>query len=222
MPELDGEDADWKSGAAYQCQALARSSSHLRTRRWPRGSMYALLILLLIFAPAACSGVPIERQFNTSVSTGTHTVPLQILEGFGGSTTALLPVYIEGQGPFLFALDTGASQSLVDLDVVRQLNLPILGEAAPAAGVGGLVSAQLIRINEWRTGDVELSPGIFVTIDLPEPRGREGLQGLLGSDILSDFNVITIDYQREILILGPQTMSPSPSSSPAPATGTER
>jgi hypothetical protein len=75
-----------------------------------------------------------------------------------------------GQGPFPFALDTGASQSVVDLNVVQQLNIPITGDAGRASGVGGLVPAKLIRVDQWRVGDVPLSPGVYVTTAGPASR----------------------------------------------------
>ncbi len=207
----DCQDADWFSGAIHQQgQNLERQGSRGRTKRWHRLSPLAVLALLGALTATACSGVTIGQQPPTSVQAGTHSVPLQIVGGPGGSTIALVPVYIRGQGPFPFALDTGASQSVVDLNVVQQLNIPITGDAGRASGVGGLVPAKLIRVDQWRVGDVPLSPGVYVTIDLPEPNGRSGLQGLLGSDILSNFHVITVNYQREVLTLGPLRASPSP------------
>src|SRR5205814_942533 len=38
---------------------------------------------------------------------------VRIVHGSNGSSTVLLPVTIQGQGPYEFALDTGASKSLV-------------------------------------------------------------------------------------------------------------
>jgi hypothetical protein len=183
----------------------------MRSSRWPRLSARAMLVLLLVFAAVACSG---GGQPAVDVPAGTHSVPLQIVEGPGGSTLALVPIYIEDQGPLLFALDTGASKSVVDRNVVQQLNIPIIGDAGPTTGAGGMVLAKQIRVEQWRVGDVDLPPSVIVTIDLPEPGAGIGLRGLLGSDILSNFDVITIDYVRGVLILGSQRPSPSP----APAT----
>lgn len=49
-----------------------------------------------------------------------------------GRTLALVEVFLQRQGPFLFALDTGASSSDVDVDVAARLALPRAGSARPA------------------------------------------------------------------------------------------
>ncbi|MEU0116244.1 aspartyl protease family protein [Streptomyces bobili] len=44
----------------------------------------------------------------------------------------LVPITIQGEGPFTFVLDTGASASAVDDDVAREPNLPEQGNGASA------------------------------------------------------------------------------------------
>lgn len=131
-------------------------------------------------------------------------VPLEVVEGRGGAVLAFAPVLIEDEGPFLFALDTGASQSVVDRRIVGELGLDVVGSAGPITGVTGQVEAELVRVDEWRIGDVELDPARITTVELPDPRGREGLQGLLGSDVLSNFGAIAVDYESEKLVLTPR------------------
>jgi hypothetical protein len=172
-----------------------------------------LLLLFLSIGPAACS-VVIDQQVlpgvTTSPATGTNEVPLTIVSGPGGAVLALVPVYINGQGPFGFALDTGASMTVVDSSVVKQLNLPVVGSAGEATGVGGMVTAQLVRVDSWRVGNVNLSPQTIATVNLPGSNTERGLKGLLGSDILSQYGEISVNYDRRVLTLGPHT-SPQPS-----------
>lgn len=182
-------------------------------RRWHRVAIAVLLLLFLSIVPSACS-VVIDQQVlpgvTTSPATGTNEVPLTIVSGPGGTVLALVPVYINGQGPFGFALDTGASMTVVDSSVVKQLNLPVLGSAGEATGVGGMVTAQLVRVDSWRVGNVNLPPQTIATVDLPGSNTERGLKGLLGSDILSDYGEISVNYDRRVLTLGPHT-SPQPS-----------
>lgn len=176
-------------------------------------SIFIVLLLFLIGVPAACTAVIMQPGAPAaSTPTGTNEVKLTIVGGPGGAVLALVPVYIDNQGPFGFALDTGASESVVDTGVVQRLNLPIVGNGGEATGVGGMVSAQLVRIGQWRVGDVNLPSRTIATIPLPGANTRRGLQGLLGSDILSDYGVITVNYDRGVLILGPH-VSPRPSPS---------
>ncbi len=205
MLEGEGPVAESKPGE-FQVRVSDR-----RGKRWPRVAVFVLLLLLLSIGPAACS-VVIDQRSAPIAATGTNEVPLTIVAGPGGSVLALVPVYINGKGPYGFALDTGASMSVVDSGIARQLNLPDVGSAGEATGVGGMVEARLVRVDTWRVGNVNLSSNTLSTINLPGANTERGLQGLLGSDVLSDFDVITVDYDRRVLILGPH-VSPQPSPS---------
>lgn len=175
-----------------------------------------LLLLFLTIGTTACSVVidqlPVVGPTTGTPTTGTNEVPLTIVAGPGGTVLALVPVYINGQGPFGFALDTGASLSVADSSVVQQLNLPVVGSAGEATGVGGMVEMRLVRVDNWRVGNVNLSPKTIGSINLPGANAQHGLRGLLGSDVLSGFGEVTIDYQRKVLILG-NRVSPQPSPS---------
>ncbi|MHB1132729.1 MAG: retropepsin-like aspartic protease, partial [Chloroflexota bacterium] len=133
---------------------------------------------------------------------GRVTIPLDVQTGFDGSVLVLVPVYIDGQGPYEFALDTGASRSLVDEDLADELNLRTVGRAQPVLGVFGAGEARLVAVDDWRLGEVDLPASRAVTLDLPGPSRGQGLRGLLGSDMLATFGAVTIDYEAEVLILG--------------------
>jgi hypothetical protein len=130
-----------------------------------------------------------------------QTVQLQVVQGPGGSVLALVPVSIQGQGPYTFALDTGASQSVVDKQIADQLELPTSGTASPVFGVFGAGQATAVRVEQWRIGEVELPSATIVAIDLPDPPIGSGPRGLLGSDMLSLFGAVTVDYEQAVLVL---------------------
>jgi predicted aspartyl protease len=125
-------------------------------------------------------------------------VPLRVVEQ-GGGTLAFVPVSVEGQGPFMFALDTGASASVVSEDVADRVGLERTGERRSVSGILGTGQIPVARVEQWAVGDVRLGPGEVTVIDLGPPRGGGGIQGLLGSDVLSDFGSITIDYDEGVL-----------------------
>jgi hypothetical protein len=137
-------------------------------------------------------------------------VPLEIIEGAQGQVIVLIPVFIGGEGPFGFALDTGASISLVDSSIVEQLNLEVVGETGPVMGVGGVTRADLVEVREWRLGeDVTLSPMTISSLELPEPDRGGGLDGLLGNDVLGGFGTIFIDYDEGFLVLDAELAEPA-------------
>ncbi|KOV52045.1 hypothetical protein ADL00_38425 [Streptomyces sp. AS58] len=119
----------------------------------------------------------------------------------GGRTLAFVPVIIEGRGPFWFALDTGASTSVVDEDVADRVGLERTGERRSVSGILGTGEVPVARVDRWEVGDIRLDPGEVTVIDLGPPRGGGGIQGLLGSDVLSAFGSITVDYDDGVLTI---------------------
>ncbi|MBV7697339.1 retropepsin-like aspartic protease [Streptomyces sp. TRM70350] len=157
---------------------------------------------------AGCADAPTDSTAQSPEATDTRRVPITVVER-GGQTMALVPITIEGEGPFTFVLDTGASASVVDDDVARELNLPRTGERRPISGVIGTDRAPVVEMRDWRAGEVTLEATDAAVIDMPESSQTqpiEGLlgqpiEGLLGSDVLSGFGRITIDYTNEALLL---------------------
>jgi len=125
-------------------------------------------------------------------------VPLRVVEE-DDRTLAFVPVSIEGEGPFMFALDTGASASVVDEDVADQVGLERTGERRSVSGILGTGRVPVAQVDQWRVGDVPIDPGEVTVIDLGPPKGGGGIQGLLGSDVLSDYGSITVDYDEGVL-----------------------
>jgi predicted aspartyl protease len=168
--------------------------------------------LLLALATAGCSGDEAERNVApTEVVTRTEPAPttavepsqavkLRVVSGPGG-VFAFLKVYIRGKGPFAFTVDTGASHSVVDYDVVRKLRLKTIGDPVTVTGITCRGTAGRLRMAKWRAGAVALPAAEIQTIDMPEPGGGIEIDGLLGSDILSTFGAITVDYKSERLVL---------------------
>ena len=119
----------------------------------------------------------------------------------GNRVIALVPVTINGKGPFTFALDTGASQSLIDAQVARKLAVPKTGNHPKIAGISSVEKLATVKVTHWRVGDIQLPATTIVAGNLPFGNADGGVQGLLGSDMLSRFDVITIDYDNEVLRL---------------------
>lgn len=132
-------------------------------------------------------------------------VTLNVIEGAGGAILAFVPVTINGQGPYSFALDTGASGSVIDESIADELNLEQVGETRGVTGVTGATEASSVQIEEWNIEGVDLGARPAIVLDLGGA-GAEGpgIQGLLGSDVLSAFGAITVDYDAGVLRLRPR------------------
>ncbi len=129
---------------------------------------------------------------------------VRIIRGPQGSVTVLMPVTIEGRGPFTFALDTGASNSLVDTTVAEQVGLPTAGAQQAIGGVGGVERAMPVRISRWNSGPITFPPVTAFAAQLPISRQGgalrgNALRGLVGSDVWSRLGSFTLDYRSSTL-----------------------
>jgi hypothetical protein len=134
-------------------------------------------------------------------------VPLDVVEGGNGGTLAFVPVTIHGQGPFTFALDTGASHSVLDAAIAEQIGLEQADAPAEVTGVVGGAEAVPVHVDDWQVDGVDLGARPVLTLALAPGNGI-GLQGLLGSDVLSEFGAVTVDYDAATLTLRPRDTSP--------------
>jgi predicted aspartyl protease len=136
---------------------------------------------------------------STPKAHATSTVPLVILRSRDGEVLALARVVIHGRA-FPFLIDTGSSKTLVDVTLARALHLKQVGKPISVTGVGCSEAASKVRIGRWSIGGQAL-PTIIATKSTIA--GADGHAfGLLGSDVLSRFGSISIDYAHGVLTLG--------------------
>jgi predicted aspartyl protease len=187
-----------------------RPSSSPPGRRVSLPARGTWLALLLLWSLVGCLPLP-SQVVSLGPQVAGASVPLQVLKDPTGSVLVLVSITIQDQGPYTFVLDTGASRTVLDRPVVDSLHLEPVDATPIASDVSGAVEATVVRVTQWRMGDVDLPGTIVASIDLSGPNapalqqalGRR-VDGLLGSDILSEYGAITIDYVRSTLILAPQ------------------
>ena len=136
-------------------------------------------------------------------STGGHaaqaSIPIVILKAKDGETLALARVVIHGRA-FPFLIDTGSSKTLVDDALAKKLHLKRVGKPIKVTGVGCSESASKVRLSNWSIGGQAL-PSTVATSSMIAGAGGKAF-GLLGSDVLSHFGSIGIDYAQGVLTLG--------------------
>ena len=116
----------------------------------------------------------------------------------------LVPVRMNGDGPFHFAVDTGASTTVVSPELARQLGIRG-ARVAKMTGGGGRLSGLFGRTGPVGVGSAEVEEmdvvvGPFLT-PLSEVVGTK-LDGILGYNFLRRFRV-TLDYPSARLGLMP-------------------
>jgi|GEM_PF-2051362 len=141
--------------------------------------------------------------FILSVSQG-QTVSAQSAVKFEKNKgMAVIPVFINGQGPFRFILDTGATACLIEETLVRELALQSSSKAR-LMSLTSVTEVPLYRMDSVKLGDfealnVEAAPVTEKSGVLTSRRAR----GFLGFSFLSRFNFL-LDYKNQLIIFEPE------------------
>jgi tetratricopeptide (TPR) repeat protein len=103
-------------------------------------------------------------------------------------------VFINGEGPFRFLIDTGATQTVLTQKVATKLGLrKIATNIMFGVGGDGKVDSPIYRADSLKIGDVTVKNIPLGTLD--NPLLDLVLDGILGPTLLADF-IITMDYPR--------------------------
>jgi len=116
------------------------------------------------------------------------------------SPLVVIPTFVNGQGPFDFALDTGASSSILSLELARSLGLAMERISDLTAG-GGKVGACRAHLESLCVGAAR-QEGVSAAVSdflapLTEVLGVK-LYGIVGYNFLRHFRV-TLDYPSQLL-----------------------
>lgn len=122
---------------------------------------------------------------------------------FAGSKQALilLPVFVDGRGPYSFVLDTGAESTVVSNELADALALPP-GEKQDGRGAAGKMTLVKSELSSLTVGQETLESFPVSVTDLSF-LGRamgEQVDGALGQSFLRHF-AMTLDYATNALTL---------------------
>jgi len=114
----------------------------------------------------------------------------------------IVPVKINGQGPYRFVLDTGATFTCIDQKLVDQLKLPEwrgqfgIGVLQPTEGAVKLVSLDTLEVGNVKATDMKACAIEFSRLQT----GGLDARGLVGLNFLKSFQV-RIDFKKKVLRL---------------------
>ena len=113
-------------------------------------------------------------------------------------------VCIGGEGPFPFLVDTGGSTTLVDSSLAARLHLALVDGPRTVLSFTCKRQISFAAVSRWSVGNMTLLPQ---TVEVGTVRSPvlPNLDGVLGSDTLSSFGAVRIDYRQQTLTLGPQS-----------------
>lgn len=158
----------------------------------------ALTLALVLTSLAGCT-VQLGQVQQIDPHSGGITVPVRVLHDGGGATVVLIAVTIKNHGPYTFIVDTGAEVSLIDTQLSRLLDLHVTGATHQVSGIGGSQEAVPVAVSSWHADKLRLPGTTIDSGDFSAERRASGYVGLLGSDILTQFGIVTIDYTNGTL-----------------------
>jgi predicted aspartyl protease len=112
----------------------------------------------------------------------------------------LVQAVVNGQGPFQFALDTGAGRTVLMPELAERLNIRATKEIK-GAGVGGKVQLTRATVDSLSVGGASVQDHAVVVgafINTISAVAGTKLDGIIGQNFLTQFHV-TIDYPRSLL-----------------------
>src|SRR5437016_13430540 len=163
---------------------------------WRNPRICWLCTLLLL---AACT-IPAPKDLGTPNSITPGEVPFKLAPP--NDAAIIVPVKINGHGPYKFVLDTGATFTCIDQKLVEELKLP---EWRGQVGVGVIVpkegNVRLVKLDTFEVGNSKATDLTACAIEFSRLQ-TDGLdaRGLVGLNFLKSFHV-SIDFKKKVLNL---------------------
>jgi clan AA aspartic protease (TIGR02281 family) len=118
------------------------------------------------------------------------------------------PVKVNGQGPFRFVVDTGATHSVLSLDLAHKLLLQpdkTASTSVTLSGVTGSTRAAVVTVQSLQVGDLMLEQHRVPVLDAV----FAGADGVLGADGLQDMR-LTVDFRNDSITIEKSSLRAAP------------
>ena len=168
--------------APQQCDSDLRNAA-LLPRKW-----LILLVLLGLHVATAWS------------ATASEPVPADVDDSLFASPTTrdhigrvVVPVRINGRGPFRFIVDTGANHSTISPELAKALQLETdTGPLMVLDGITGADQVSYVSIDRLQAGDMTIDDTTLPVVPTSIMAGADGILGAAGMSQKS----LLIDFQR--------------------------
>ena len=121
-----------------------------------------------------------------------------VLDDEGG---VILPVVLNGRGPFRFLLDTGSTHSALSEETAAATGAPVVASAVVGSSVGEQ-SRPVVRMERFELGPLVLTDLVPSVVDLRGVDPDGGIDGLIGQDALARLRY-TIDFRHRRILWWP-------------------
>lgn len=181
-------------------QVMSQRRSNAKSRSGPCLSLCLLLLLAGGTAWSREDPAPGPDAANGNVSEAEFAIP-STRDRIG---RIIVPVLIDGQGPFRFMLDTGANRSALSEQTAQALGLePVEQSAVTVHGITGAAAMPVVRVRELRVGELQVMDQRLPV--LPAPVFGD-VDGILGIDCLQESR-IDVDFVHDRITVRPSPVS---------------
>lgn len=158
--------------------------------------MNRIVVLLLIVSAFPILGVTQNTQKIKPSASAAADLPML----FRGPEPAV-EVMVNGQGPFIFAIDTGATdEARVDSSLVARLGLHVSGTSTHSDGSNQKTKLGIVRLDSLSVGGLEFRNVRADTRDYNHPN-LPHVDGILAFDLFHDY-LLTLDYPARRVRVG--------------------
>ena len=178
-------------------------------------------LLALLGVATAARAAPLDTMLPDSVGQGGSAQVATRADSMGGNvddslfatpTTrdhigrVVVPVKINGRGPYRFIVDTGANHSTISPELVRELGLKTDTQALVTLdGITGASQVTYVSIDRLQAGDLTLEDTALPVVWAPVMAGADGILGAAGMSEKS----LLIDFQRNRVAIASHVESSS-------------
>ena len=177
--------------------------------RSPRHRWCSVCLLGALFGGASPAGAspaaaPLETVLPEAVNPGSIAPLGADALLFASPTTrdhigrVVVPVMVNGQGPFRFIVDTGANHSTISPRLTQVLGLKPAEDASIILdGITGTAQVSFVTIDRLQAGDLAIGSTDLPVVWAPVMAGADGILGVAG---LTEKSLL-IDFQRNRVII---------------------
>lgn len=115
-----------------------------------------------------------------------------------GQGAIVLPVRLNGRGPFRFLLDTGSTHTAVSGKTAAAIGAPVVAKTVIGSAAGSRQTL-VVRIDALDVGPITV-PGLLASV--VELEGIAGADGVIGHDALASLH-FTIDFRERRVVWWP-------------------
>lgn len=191
---------------------MTRARTVASSLRMLAGSLVVSMSFACPIHVVAAQGVPSTETTPVTAGPVVEGPPEESGPMFATPTTfdragrIVAPVEINGRGPFLFILDTGANRSAMSEATATSLGLvPEPGSTVAVHGITGSAELPVVRVQHVRAGELVIENQQMPVLPAAV---FGGMDGILGIDALQQVR-IEVDFEHDTVVVRPSSGRPA-------------